>query len=243
MTNLDFSGKQQLYYQLYDILFQDIVNGVYVVGDLIPSESKLMRQYGVSRATARKAMEMLANNGLIEKRRGHGSEVISTSPSSSPQHVASYIKRSVSDKAVPEKRLIDAGLMPVSAEVAEALGVAPGTSMYRLRRVRYSGDMPFYFEVNHFEGNYLPNVLARDFSKESLRAFIVNVCHIHWSRAEQRIHAIAAPAEAAELLEVSTGAPLLYIRRVSFDAEGRPRELVQTYYRADLYHLEIELDS
>ena len=57
-------------------------------------------------------------------------------------------------------------------------------------------------KVNHFEGNYLPNVLARDFSKESLRAFIVNVCHIHWSRAEQRIHAIAAPAEAVELLQL-----------------------------------------
>ena len=53
---LDFSGKEQLYRQLYDILFQDIVNGAYAVGDLIPSESELMRQYGVSRATARKAI-------------------------------------------------------------------------------------------------------------------------------------------------------------------------------------------
>ena len=72
-TPLDFSGKEQLYRQLYDILFQDIISGVYAVGDLIPSESELMEQYGVSRATARRAMEMLSDNGMISKRRGIGS--------------------------------------------------------------------------------------------------------------------------------------------------------------------------
>lgn len=243
VTELDFSGKQQLYYQLYDILFQDIVNDVYSVGDLIPSESELMRQYGVSRATARKAMEMLANNGLIQKRRGYGSEVVSNRPSSSPQRVASYIKKGLPDRAVPEKRLIDAGIAPATEEVARALNVEVGARMYRLRRVRYSGETPFYFEVNYFEDGYLPEPLSHDFSHESLRAYIVNECHISWSRAQQRIYAVPAPADIAELLGVEEASPLLYIGRVSLDAEGVPREFVQTYYRADLYHLEIELDA
>lgn len=243
MTELDFSGKQQLYYQLYDILFQDIVNGVYAVGDLIPSESELMRQYGVSRATARKAMEMLANNGLIQKRRGYGSEVVSNRPNTSPQRVASYIKRSLSDKTVPEKRLIDAGVVPADDEAAGVLGVAPGAELYRLRRVRYSGDTPFYFEVNYFENGYLPDPLEHDFSKEALRVYISNECHIIWRRAEQCIYAVAAPAEIAGLLGIKTGDPLLYIRRISFDAGNVARELVKTYYRADLYHLEVELDA
>lgn len=243
MPELDFSGKQQLYYQLYDILFQDIVNGVYAVGDLIPSESELMRQYGVSRATARKAMEMLANNGLIQKRRGYGSEVVSSRPNTSPQRVASYIKKSLSDKTVPEKRLIDAEVVPVEGEAADVLGMVPGALAYRLRRVRYSGETPFYFEVNYFEDGYLPDPLEHDFSKESLRAYISNECHISWKRAEQRIYAVAAPEEVAGLLGIDEGAPLLYIRRISFDAGNVARELVKTYYRADLYHLEVELDA
>lgn len=243
MSELDFSGKQQLYYQLYDILFQDIVNNVYAVGDLIPSESELMRRYGVSRATARKAMEMLANNGLIEKRRGYGSEVVSNHLNSSPQRVASYIKKSMVDKTVPEKRLIDATLLPATEEVAEALAVEPGRTMYRLRRVRYAGGVPFYFEVNHFVEGYLPGVLSRDFSKESLRAFVVNECQVTWARAEQRIYAVPATSEIAGYLGVEEGSPLLHIRRVSYDAANVPRELVQTYYRSDLYHLEIELDA
>lgn len=243
MAALDFSGKEQLYYQLYDILFQDIVNNVYAVGDLIPSESELMRHYGVSRATARKAMEMLSNNGLIKKRRGHGSEVISNHPNTSPQRVESYIKKSMTDRVTPEKRLVDACLMPAGDDVAQALDITPDTSTYCLRRVRYSGDMPFYLETIHAEESYLPGALDRDFSKESWRGFLINECKIHWSRVGQRIFAVAASADVAEQLHVEPGSPTLYIHRVSYDQQNKPRELVQTYYRADLYHLEIELGA
>ena len=43
MDALDFSGRQQLYYQLYNILFQDIISGKYPVGCIIPAESELMK--------------------------------------------------------------------------------------------------------------------------------------------------------------------------------------------------------
>lgn len=240
---LDFSGKEQLYRQLYDILFQDIVNGAYAVGDLIPSESELMRQYGVSRATARKAMEMLANNGMISKRRGVGSEVISSRPSSSLSHVTSFIKKNVDDRVVAEKRLIDATLLPADADVAQVLKIDEGVPVYRLRRIRFSGDEPFYLEINHFEQSFLPHAIERDFSRESLRAYIADELGIQWSRATQEIRAVPADAEQAMFLGVQQGDPLLYIKRVSYDANNVPREFVKTYYRADLYHLEVELDA
>ena len=68
---LDFSGREQLYYQIYDYMYQDIVTGKYQIGDLIPAESEMMAYYKVSRATVRKAMDMLADEGLIEKKRGN----------------------------------------------------------------------------------------------------------------------------------------------------------------------------
>lgn len=243
MTTLDFSGREQLYRQLYDILFQDIISGVYVPGDLIPSESELMSKYGVSRATARRAMEMLSNNGMISKRRGVGSEVISSRPNTSLSRVTSYLKKNVDDRVVAEKRLVDASIIPAPADVAETLGIPEGTQAYRLRRVRYAGDEPMYFEVNHFERAFLPHAVERDFSKESLRAYVNDELGIQWSRAQQRIYAVAADDEVARFLNVDDGEPLLLVRRVSIDMDNVPRELVMTYYRADRYHLEIELDS
>lgn len=243
MRELDFTGREQLYNQLYDILFQDIVNGVYGVGDLIPSESELMRQYGVSRATARKSMEMLSNNGLISKQRGRGSEVVSSQPNTSLQRVTSYMKKNVADKVVAQKRLLYAATVPASADVAEQLELPVGTDMFTLCRVRYSGEIPFYLEVNYFEKSYVPHALDHDFSKESLRSFLFTSCKIRWSRATQEIYSVSADAEKADLLQVSEGDPLLFIKRISYDMQDVPRECVDTYFRSDLYHLEVELDA
>lgn len=240
---LDFSGREQLYSQLYDILFQDIIGGVYAVGDLIPSESELMREYGVSRATARKAMEMLSNNGLITKRRGKGSEVISNIPSNSLQRVTSYMKKNLADNLVPQKRLLSASVVPLPEGPAADLALAPGTPAYRLCRVRCSGETPFYLETLYYEDGYVPHILEHDFSKESLRAYVYNTCGISWARAEQKIFSRVATAEQAELLGIEPGDALLYIRRVSYDAQNKPRECVETCFRGDLYHLEIELDA
>ena len=241
MAALDFGSREQLYYQLYDILFQGIVNGTYAVGDLIPSESELMRTYGVSRATARKAMEMLANNGLITKRRGYGSEVISNQPNTSPRRVVSYIRKNAIDRVTPVKRIVDAKIVPAPADVAAGLQLEEGADVFRLRRVRYSGDQPFYMEINYLEKSMVPDALSRDFSKESLREYLSTACHIKWQYASQEIYAIAADEEKAAFLGIGKGDPLLYIRRISYDVSDVPREFVTSYYRADLYRLEIEL--
>ena len=58
----------------------------------------------------------------------------------------------------------------------------------------------------------------------------------------QKIGACVATDEQAELLGISVGAPLLNITRVSHDQQNVPREYVESFYRADLYRLEIELD-
>ena len=107
MDALDFSGRQQLYYQLYNILFQDIISGKYPVGCIIPAESELMKTYHVSRATARKAMEMLANDGLVRKKRGYGTYVISAQPNTSPQRVVRYTRKNRVDHVIAVKRMVD----------------------------------------------------------------------------------------------------------------------------------------
>lgn len=242
-TALDFSGREQLYSQIYDILFSDITSGVYAVGDLIPSETELMATYGVSRATARKAMELLSNNGLIRKRRGKGSEVVSNLATSSLSRVSSYMKKSLTDTVVPVKRMVDALIVPCPTDVAETLGLEPGTPMYRLRRLRFAGDEPVYFEMNFFESTFIPDAMGHDFSKKSLRAYLFTERGVKWSHALQEIYACSSDEEQSRLLGIKEGNPLLYIKRVNFDMSNTPRECVKAFFRSDLYHLEIGLDD
>ena len=81
--SLDVESHEQLYYQLYNMLFEYISNGTYKVGDLIPSETDLVKSMSVSRATVRKAMELLINRirGLSDEE--HACIFISFEPENS----------------------------------------------------------------------------------------------------------------------------------------------------------------
>lgn len=241
MTTLNFSGKKQLYYQLYDLLFQGIISGTYPIGECIPSESDLMKTYQVSRATARKAMEMLANDGFVEKKRGHGTVVISTHSKHSPQRVVNYSRKNVIDNVIAKKQVIDFKVISASEKISKELNLTVGTEIIQLKRVRYGDNEPFYLEINYFEKSYVPEMLQRNFSKESLRVFLDKTYDIQWSYAKQKIYSIVADDGVAKLLKIDEGYPLLHINRVSFDVNDQPREIVDTYYLADRYHLEIEL--
>lgn len=241
MTSLDFSGREQLYYQLYDRLFQKIINGTYAIGECIPSESELMKTYQVSRATARRSMEMLANDGFVKKQRGLGTVVISTHPKHSPQNVAKYIRKKRLEDVIAKKKVIEFGVIRAPIDVSEALKLKPDTEVICLNRVRYGDTEPYYLEINYFEKDYVPEMLNRNFSEESLRVFLDKTYNIQWSYASQQIYSVIAAGAIADLLKVEAGTPLLHIKRISYDVKDIPREYVDSYYLADKYHLEIEL--
>lgn len=127
------------------------------------------------------------------------------------------------------------------AEVSEALNLKPDTEVICLNRVRYGDTEPYYLEINYFEKSYVPEMLNRNFSEESLRVFLDKTYNIQWSYASQKIYSIAVAGPIADLLKVGAGTPLLHIKRVSYDVKDTPREYVDSYYLADKYHLEIEL--
>ena len=67
---------QKKFITIYEQLKNQILSEQYQYGDQIPSENELVSNYGTSRETVRKALELLANDGMIQKIRGKGSVVI-----------------------------------------------------------------------------------------------------------------------------------------------------------------------
>ncbi len=72
---VDHEGKTPLYVQIADLLRAGIERGDYLPGRPIPSETTLMQEHGVARLTARKAVRVLADEGLVEVVRGRGAYV------------------------------------------------------------------------------------------------------------------------------------------------------------------------
>lgn len=242
-TQLDFSGRTQLYYQVYDILHDDIRKGVYKPGELLPTENELIDRYKISRVTVRKAMDLLLNDGLIAKRRGYGTFV-------QPHKVEQTMSKVLHFSSDMEKRgfksstsMLVNEMVPATKAIAEALNIDEGEPMVHVSRLRYADGIPMCMESAYLIYKSCPDVLGKDFSVSSMRNFLVEKYNIVWKSASQKIFAMNATPKLAGSLQVHEGDPLFYIERLSFTQDGKPGEYLQSYYRGDSYYLTAELQG
>ncbi len=89
------SGKAFMYETIYNDLLEGIMNGTYPVGSRLPSEKELTGQYGVSRITSKKALELLAERGLISRMPGRGSFVLETAVKQIPADSTPSLERNI----------------------------------------------------------------------------------------------------------------------------------------------------
>lgn len=230
---LDFSGRTQLYYQVYDILYQDIKNGVYQPGELLPTENELIDKYNVSRVTVRKAMDLLMNDGLILKRRGYGTFVRQPEMELEITKVSYFAKLTEQMGYIAHTEVISNKKVIASKNVAELLGVPENTPLINLRRLRFANNIPVRMESAFLVYNTYKEVEKQDFTDGSLRQFLFETYGVSWSNIAGKIFAMAADATQARYLKVEEGAPILFAENLFTTPDGTPQELAHVYYRAD----------
>lgn len=230
-----------LYQQIYHLLRHKIVEGQWPVEAVLPSEASLMKQYGVSRATVRQALDELVRDGLIYRRQGRGTFVAPTTAAQGLVRIVGFTEDMAQRGLSPATKLISASLVPASAGMAEALDIEEGAALARIERLRLADGAPIGVDIAFWVHHYCPGILTQDYTSRSLRGMLEDQYQIRLARARQVIKALAATEELAEVLEVAVGFPLLAMERVSFSEAGMAMEFLQLYYRSDRYTLHAEL--
>jgi GntR family transcriptional regulator len=204
-------------------------------GDALPSERDLAQAAGLSRVTVRKALEVLGDEGLIERRQGAGSFV--TRQIEQPASVLIGFTDDMRRRgALAASRVIQQSIgLPDPSEILK-LGLSPSDRVLRLSRVRLSDGEPLAIEH--------AVVPAGALGDAEVGASLYGALKAQGNmpvRALQRVQAgIATPAEAT-LLNLTPGSPVLRIERRSFLANGRPIEVTVSAYRGDRYDFIAEL--
>lgn len=244
LEQINRSSKLPLYEQLYAILRARIARGSWPAGALLPSETELTAQYGVSRITVRQVLARLAREGLIYRQQGRGTFVAHPTVEQGLGRIVSFTEDMRQRGFKPASRVLSSGLEAASAEVAGRLQVPAGEELACIERLRLADDEPMSVEESLLVHRYCPGLLTRrDFSSNSLREILATQYGIHIARARQTIRATAATQAQARLLSVPLRAPLLYLERVSFTPQGVPVEFLKIHYRADRYALYSELQN
>jgi GntR family transcriptional regulator len=241
IASIDRSSLQPFYYQVYQILRQKIVSDEWKPGDLLPTEKNLQEQFNVSRATVRQALDMLVNEGLIYRHRGRGTFVAEPVIEHGLSRIISFTEDMRQRGLKPGTRLLEVNLAPAAEDIADQLDVSIGEELAHIKRLRLADDRPMSLENSFLIHRCCSGVLEHYDGSQSLRALLEERFGVHLVYARQKIRAVTAQGELAKLLAVETGAPLLFIRRISYDDANRPVELLETYHRGDRYVLYNEL--
>ncbi|HEX6074314.1 MAG TPA: GntR family transcriptional regulator [Micromonosporaceae bacterium] len=235
---LDRSSPVPLYFQVAQHLEHLIESGELPVGTRLDNEIALADQLGLSRPTMRRAIGHLVDRGLLVRRRGVGTQVVQPKVRR-PLELTSLHDDLVKAGREPRTEVLSFRVRSATGPVAHALGVADGTEVYAVERLRYADDEPLALLHNYLPADRValtPEELATRGLYEILRR-----AGIIPKMASQTISARKArPAEARTLHE-TRGAPLLTMSRTAYDDHGRAIEYGDHVYRASRYSFELTL--
>lgn len=219
------------YLQIADAIRHDLKGE----GERIPSEHALCRRFKVSRPTIRQALDVLVEEGLLYRHAGRGTF---STPSGNADPKLRVIG-SVGDMlALGDEtwfKLIGRDIVPVPANIAQALRLPPRSSVYRISGVRHADSGPFQHVTAYVPLTIGTALSDEDLSKTSLIGAIERVLGVQIKLMEQVADAALAPRQIAELLQVRPRSPLLLFERTYSAANGEPVEYAITYQTGRRY--------
>ena len=240
-STIDRDLAVPLYHQIYLQLRDEITSGQRPYGALAPTEQDLAETLGVSRITARRALDELAQHKLVERRRRIGTRVIFQSPSKPIEANVDQALESLATFGRNTKiQVMEVVEEPARSPVAESLDVEPGTPVVRAVRIRWLDDEPLGQTVS-----YTPARLGLDITRDTLTASsILNMIEdkgVHIEKVARTISATLADPALAQTLEVDARSPILRITSKLYDQTGAAVLLILAHYRADRYQISLDL--
>ncbi|MFF4173925.1 GntR family transcriptional regulator [Streptomyces sp. NPDC001744] len=238
LIKIDRSSPVPLYFQFAQQLQQLIENGVLPPGTRLSNEIALAEQFGLSRPTMRQAMRHLVDKGLLTRKRGVGTQVV-THRVRRQTELSSLFDDLRRDGRRPGTRVLSLESRPAGTEVAAALRIDEGDAVLVIERLRFADGQPLALLRNHLPAGRI-DPTAEELADTGLYR-LLRRSGTDLVTAEQTIGARRATSAEAALLEESRGATLLTMTRVAHDGAGTPVEYGTHVYRASRYSFEMTI--
>lgn len=218
-----------LYYQLKEILQEQIKGGAWTVGQEVPTERDLAETYAVSRSTVRQALQELEMEGLITRKQGKGTFVarpkLALEPSLVPQMRAQGLK--------PGTRVINATReQHPPARIVETLKLNPADEIFVILRLRLANDEPVALETLYVAEAKAPGLLENQLEGVNILNFITEKSGLHPTNYILTIEPVLISEFEATQMETTVGTPALLMERIVYSDET-PLMIMKRVTRGD----------
>lgn len=230
------------YLFVYNTLKDKILDGEYPIDGLLPPEPVLERIFHVSRTTVRKAVEMLAEDGLVKKQRGVGTIVLDYEVTQNLNHITSLTETLVKRGYAVTVPQMTVEVVEADPSIAHIFNVEAGTRFAKIFRVVCASGTPLGIIYNYIPYELVEGIEAYESRFVSLYRLLEDQFYITLEMAQDRLSAKNADAAEARLLQVPEGFALLTVKRKCL-RYGKCVSYDQLYLRHDMYSFDISLYS
>ncbi|HAK38654.1 GntR family transcriptional regulator [Streptococcus sp.] len=226
------------YIRIHDAIKKEIDEGVWEIGQRLPSERDLADDYEVSRMTLRQAITLLVEEGILERRVGSGTYVASHRVQEKMRGTTSFTEIVRSQGKTPSSQVVSYQRKPANETEIQQLQLKPSDYVVRMERVRYADNVPLVFEVAS-----IPEKLIREFKREDITEHFFQTLTDNGyeiGKSQQTIYAKNASERVANYLKVPKNHAVLALTQVSYFTDGRPFEYVHSQYVGDRFEFYLE---
>lgn len=239
-ATLSESSPTPLYYQLYKLLQQNIVNGTLYDGMQLPTELQLSKMFDISRITAKRALDELAADGLVARKRAKGTHVThkyEQKPIKAP--LIGMLQELEFMGQHSHAKLLHTATISPPKEIAVEFKLKNKETLLQMTRVRSRGKEVFAYYSSWSKG--LEKHIDKDMLESTTRLQIFKMNGIDIKHVKQMLSAEAASIEIATALDVEPGYPLLTLIRRSFDDNGNLVDYLHARYHPERFQYYMDL--
>lgn len=237
---LDQNSPVPLHAQIEVYLRKLILKEEYQKGDkFLPKEVTMSKKLGVSRNTIRQAINKLAHEGLIERKKGVGTKVITKKISTRLDNWISFTAEMKSQGREVVNYFLKIILVTPSDKVYEALSLSTAKKVWKLQRVRGAKDARYLYSVSFFHPRI--GITGDENFSTPLYELIEKEHDIIVSTSREKLRAIKADKIISDYLGIEEGVAVLERERLVLDVGNKPVEYNLVFYNTDYFTYDIDI--
>jgi len=235
---LQTNQSEPIYWQLFARLRQDIEYGVLPPGECLPSERKLAAYHGVSRLTARKALQLLIQQGYARARQGKGTYVSLPFAYEAQPAFKSFVEYLQVMGVETSVRFISKDVVPAS-HCHIPSSCADDEKLIHIQKLFLGDGIPLALATAHLRYTEFYPLLTLDIAQIPFHTMIIQVLGTADLRVRQIVRTVLANEAEARLLGLELPAVFLQLQRIFYDVNGRYLGQAQALYRGDCCYLDL----